>query len=282
MTISRRHLIQALSAIAATLASRRSAFADGASTTGSPRRVVFVYTPEGIWGGNSRWNQDWMVYSSQTNFTPVGMAAPLARHTDNMVVFENLSNIYDNSQPMVGGANGSGIETHEDGKPMILTNTDMVNFVYGSGKPQGPIARRVVRAGVGKMYTPAWPNLQLGVATDNTGSSTMTYLANGSPVISQNDPVAVYKGLFSAPTLANVLSRRQAVLGQVNSDLTRFMARLSPELQMRAASTVDAVQTLQQRLTATTNACVNPPDAGNVAAPISRRTAETLWPRARQ
>jgi hypothetical protein len=258
MRVSRREMLQLLIASTATTALPFKSFAAAPAT---PKRVIFVYTPEGIWGGNSRRAQDWMVYKSQTDFTPVGMALPLSRHRGDLVVFENLSNIYDNNQPQIGGADGSGIETHSDGKAMILTNTDMVNFVYGSGRPQGQSLDLFLAGTIGKSYTPAWPSLQLGVATDNSASSTMTYQSNGSPVISQRDPAQVYKSLFSSNTLSKTLDRRAAVLKHTDADLTRLAKRIPSEIQNRTNLMVDAVKTMEQRLTASSNMC------GNVSAP---------------
>jgi hypothetical protein len=89
------------------------------------------------------------------------------------------------------------------------------------------------------------------------GKSGWGSLADGTIVPATENPYTAYDKLFGAlpvqgatPDMAatNRLALRQSVLDNISKDLTRFRARLPKEDRARADAQLDAVRTMEQRL----------------------------------
>lgn len=128
--MQRRDVLKMLTLGSASLAFGVGGRGAKAASTGPvmPRRVVFVYTPEGLHANATDRNSQWVQVTSAKDFTPVGMAAPLARHRSQMVMFQNIATV--SANPTHDGDNGmrGGVETHIGSKAMLLTNTDVADF----------------------------------------------------------------------------------------------------------------------------------------------------------
>lgn len=91
----------------------------------------------------------------------------------------------------------------------------------------------------------------------------MSFLADGSPVLSVRDPLAVYQNMFASQGSVSRLARRKSVLDLVAADMASFLKTLPAADQARAAAQTDAIRTLEGRLGATLpNSCAAPAPPG--------------------
>ena len=250
-----------------------------AASTGAPRRVVFIDVPLGL-GGADGW------IGSDQHFLDIPSHTPLHDSPDREVVpFTDprvkLGTMLTPFAPLIGDLtvmqylqclwreNDTG-STHGQGAVLGLTGSGFKPNKDGTA--QRASIDQYLASKVGKIVTPAFPSLNLAVSPTTATS----FALDGTPVVGNQDPVAVYGQLFGglansgadakadAARLAR-LARRKSVLDVVTADLSSFRKRLGTEDRARADAQLDAIRALERRLgdaitspTAGASACARP------------------------
>jgi len=212
---SRRDLLTMLSLGAGAAALPAGAFSSplGAlartvtTAAGAPRRMVFIDIPNGVTPDANGYNDFATAGSNPTSFTLGTLTRALEPLRDELVILDNLE---------MRGASG---DTHFGGIKALLTGR------WPNGGAMGTASNisldLYLAEKLGRVLTPRFPSLNLGVQTD---SITRSYQANGTPVPPNQDPYDVYRSLFSGITggsagpdaaLLRRLARRQSVLDSV-------------------------------------------------------------------
>ncbi|PWU13459.1 MAG: hypothetical protein C5B49_14695 [Bdellovibrio sp.] len=268
--ITRRNVIKGMAAGTSLLALGRTGFAQTAT---SPRRVVFFFTPQGASEYDS-------FDQFATSTSPIGLGAPLARHSDNIVIFKNMSIIYDKYS-----------DAHISGQLLTLTNSPSLSWQgTASAKIASESLDNFLSRNLGQMVTPALPSLQLGVAAAQDDSGTVSYDQSGAPIIVQTDPLKVYNSIFknvmggkATQVAAKVpFNRRSLVLKQALSDWSRFQAQLTPNLLARVAPYNDAMNTLLAQASAAAGSGggstgTSPGAPATCTVPAAPNTSGTNW-----
>jgi hypothetical protein len=120
----------------------------------------------------------------------------------------------------------------------------------------------------GRLWTPRHPNVYLG-AHSHGGDGNATYGTDGSLIKGIRNPYEAYATLFDGGAAAGQkmtpeavrtrLELRKSVLDSVAKDLTAFGKKLSAEDRKWAEAQLDAVRSLETRLSANTGAaCTGP------------------------
>ncbi len=237
--ISRRKMLQALAIGAGSItfspALRPSFVSQVRAAPSVPKRLLIFFHQNGY----RHASVDHVPRLHPTAFELGSMSSPLERHRDQLVVLHMLAQ------------GGTG---HNKGYNGMLT-----------GKPAGTAPRqgagisldRHLAKLVGSKVTPSLPNLHLGMVSRTEGAS---FDENGTLVRPNPDPYAVYNAIFAGFGADSSLEPagdarekrrlRRSVLDAVAEDLGTFRSRLGAADRVRADAQLEAIRTLEERLTA--------------------------------
>lgn len=229
LSMNRRTLLRGLGATAliapfAQLPALRRAHA---ATT---KRALFVYVPDGCIP--DRWHPT----GSESAFTLPEMSAPLEVIKQHLVFVDGLT-MY------------SGGATHEGGIAKVLTGVGPKSLDIFLGE----------QIGTGTPHR----SLQLGVgATFQAGSSGMSYVGEGQPVIPDDDPLNAFTRVFGSAAGGSssdqelAKRKKKSVIDSVLADLNALKTRLGSTEKEKLDVHLDSVRELEGRITgAATAAC---------------------------
>jgi len=256
--LSRRYFLRAAAGAAVALPLLSSLRAGAAAVT-FPKRLVLMYTPNGVmpdvwWPKNVTSESSWDLNT---------IHASLAPFKNRLLFLNGVDLTITNTGP--GGLHQKGIGGLFTGQQ--LQSGDL--FVDGCGQRAGwangiSVDQEIVKTlAVG---TPI-PSLELGVrATENDVQGRIAYAGPGAPLPPMNDPSEVFQRLFSgfgqnSDALAELRARRRSVLDTVQAQFKAISARVSTEDQHKLAAHLSLVRDLEGRMASSGNgsaACVAP------------------------
>ncbi len=256
--LTRRNFLRAAGGAAVALPLLSSLRA-GAAVETFPKRLVLMYTPNGVipdawWPRNA---------TSETAFDLNTIHAPLAAFRDRLLFLGGVDLTITNSGP--GGLHQRGIGGLFTGQQ--LQSGDL--FIDGCGQTAGWANGISVDQQAAKTLAVGTPitSLELGVrATENDVQGRIAYAGPGAPLPPMNNPSDVFTRLFSgfgqnSDQVAELQARRQSVLDTVQSQFKSISARVSSEDQQKLAAHLSLVRDLETRMAITSNgsaACVAP------------------------
>lgn len=239
--LDRRDLMKTLALGAGTVALANSR--PGHAQPALPKRVCFIYTPNGVPEHGPGYDELAKINGSPTDFTLGEMTAePLGPYKSKMVIAESIRMFEQRGDTHIGGY-AQGLT----GRPLDsqTRSTHISIDQYLADK-------------VGRTATPKWP--LLNIAMQASGASR---LADGTPARANMNPYDIYTKLFdglvidgSSPTpgldprVMDRLARRKSVLDTVSKNLSEFQRRLPREDRMRSEAQLSALRTLEDRLSA--------------------------------
>ena len=256
--LTRRNFLRAAGGAAVALPLLSSLRAGAAGVT-YPKRLVLMYTPNGVipdaWYPKN--------VTSETAFDLNDIHAPLQAFKDRMILLGGVDLTITNNGP--GGLHQKGIGGLFTGQQ--LQDGDL--FVDGCGQRAGWANGISVDQQVAKTLAVGTPitSLELGVrATENDVQGRIAYAGPGAPLPPMNDPAEVFQRLFSgfgqnSDELAELRARRKSVLDTVQSQFKSISARVSTEDRAKLDAHLSLVRDLENRMAATGNgskACVAP------------------------
>lgn len=213
-----------------------------------PKRFVFFIHPNGVvtdsWFPESP--------SSESAFALRPVHAPLADFKEKMILLRGVN--------MECSSVGPG-EPHQTGMGGILTGRPLQegDFVGGDGSRAGwgdGISLDQHLATTMGLDVPI-PSLQLGVRADSHGGSEVrtriSYSGPGMPNPPMNDPMDVYKTVFSdlktdPEELARVRAERRSVLDTVGSQYASLLRRVGSEDRERLERHFSLIRDMEGRL----------------------------------
>lgn len=220
-SISRRRFVKL--AAAAGLSTATLPFARLAMSAGvtAPRRVIFVYTPDGAIP------EQWHAQGSGNNFTLPAMTAPLERVRQHCIFLSGLN--------MVGPGG-----THEGGIIKFLTGTG------GQGNTLGVSLDYYL--GQAFKTQSIRPHLNLNTVPIYTDKH-ITYDNNGVPVVPEMNPLAAFDSLFSADTKNSIIAlRKTSMLDHSLAEVKALQARLGTEEKAKLDTHLESLRELEQKL----------------------------------
>jgi len=187
----------------------------------SPKRVMFVYVPDGCIP------EKWHATGSERGFTLPDMTAPLTPIKDHLVFLSGLT-MY------------SGGATHEGGIAKVLTGVSDVSLDVFLGQQLGK-------------DTPH-RSLQLGVgSTFQNGSGSMSFIGAGQPVNPDDDPLNAFSRVFGnvGGGAEQDLAARQkkSVLDAALSDLNALRTRLGNTEKGKLDTHLESLREVERRIT---------------------------------
>jgi len=224
-TIARRRFLKIVGAAgltAATLPFARLALAQTA-----PRRVIFVYTPDGAMP------DFWNAQGTGTNFTLPEMTKPLDAVRQHCVFLSGLSML---------GPGG----THEGGVAKLLTGTG------GQGTPGVSLDYYL-----GQQFKSqsAQPHLNLNIVPIYTDKH-ITYDNKGVGVIPQLNPLAAFNSLFGADATGGSTSpvnrRSVSILDHSRTEIEALRTQLGMDERDKLDAHLASLSELEQKLSSTT------------------------------
>jgi len=256
--LTRRHFLRAAGGASVALPLLSSLRA-GAAAEDFPKRLVLMYTPNGVvpeawWPRNVTSESSWELNT---------IHQPLASFKDRLLFLGGVDLKVTDVGP--GGLHQKGIGGLFTGQQ--LQSGDL--FVDGCGQRAGwangisvdqQVAKKI---GVGTPIT----SLELGVrATENDVQGRIAYAGPGAPLPPMNDPSEVFQRLFSGfgqntDELAELRARRRSVLDTVQAQFKSVSGRVSSADQQKLEAHLTLVRDLENRMAATNNgstACVAP------------------------
>ncbi len=257
-SLTRRHFLRAAggAAVAVPLLSSLRA---GAAAESFPKRLVLMYTPNGVIS-DAWWPTN---VTAETAFDLNEIHTPLAAFKDRLLFLAGVDLTITNTGP--GGLHQKGIGGLFTGQQ--LQSGDL--FVDGCGQRAGwangiSVDQQVAqRLAVGTPIT----SLELGVrATENDVQGRIAYASAGAPLPPMNDPSDVFQRLFSgfgqtSDDLAELRARRRSVLDTVQAQFKLLSDRVGIEDRHKLEAHLSLVRDLEGRLAITGNgsqACVAP------------------------
>jgi len=256
--LTRRHFLRAAGGAAVALPLLSSLRA-GAAGENFPKRLVLMYTPNGVIP-DAWWPQN---VTSETSWDLNIIHKPLAPFKDRLLFLGGIDLKVTNEGP--GGLHQKGIGGLFTGQQ--LQSGDL--FVDGCGQRAGWANGISVDQEVAKKLAVSTPitSLELGVrATENDVQGRIAYAGAGAPLPPMNDPSEVFQRLFSGfgqntDQLAELRARRQSVLDTVQAQFKSVSARVSQADQQKLSAHLTLVRDLENRMAITGNgsqACVAP------------------------
>ena len=255
---SRRHFLRAAGGAAVALPLLSSLRA-GAAGENFPKRLVLMYTPNGVvpdawWPLNVVNESSWELNT---------IHAPLAPFKDRLLFLNGVNLTVTNEGP--GGLHQKGIGGLFTGQQ--LQSGDL--FVDGCGQRAGWANGISVDQEVAKTLAVGTPisSLELGVrATENDVQGRISYAGPGAPLPPTNDPSEVFQRLFSGfgqntDQLAELRARRQSVLDTVQAQFKAVSGRVSSSDKQKLDAHLTLVRDLETRMTVSGNgsaSCVAP------------------------
>ena len=231
----------------------------GAAAETFPKRLVLMYTPNGVIS-DAWWPKN---VTSETAWELNEIHAPLAPFKDRLLLPAGIDLTITNTGP--GGLHQKGIGGLFTGQQ--LQSGDL--FVDGCGQRAGWANGISVDQEVAKTLAIGTPitSLELGVrATENDVQGRVAYAGPGAPLPPMNDPSEVFQRLFSgfgqnSDQLAELRARRRSVLDTVQAQFKSISARVSAEDQKKLQAHLSLVRDLEGRMASTGNgsaSCVAP------------------------
>lgn len=250
--LTRRSLLRGAGGVALGLPwLEATARAQGAG--GPAKRLVVVMHPQGIVPG--QW--------APASVGPLGelspILAPLARHSERLLVLSGIDNLVRAEQRRGNAHNPAGRSLmtctlftgslNEDGS--VRPGSEQVD----NGPAAGPsFEQRIAES----QPTTRLSRLDLKVPNDSLGENQCFWAARGVPVDAEGDPRAAFDRLFSnsfgnregrTPSRAELLrSHRGSVLGAVRESFGDLSRRLAPEDRVRLQAHAERVEALERRL----------------------------------
>lgn len=216
-SIKRRDFLKLAGATGLGLSFARLALGAGSS----PRRVIFVYTPDGAIPAQ------WHAQGTGTDFTLPAMTQPLERVRQHCIFLSGLN--------MVGPGG-----THEGGVIKLLTGTGGQNSTLG-------VSLDYYLGQVFKTQT-IRPHLNLNIVPIYTDKH-ITYDNNGVPVVPEMNPLAAFDSLFGASAGDNARAQRRiGALDHSLSELNALRTRLGTTEKVKLDTHLDALRELEQKL----------------------------------
>jgi hypothetical protein len=256
--LTRRHFLRAAGGAAVALPLLSSLRA-GAAVETFPKRLVLMYTPNGVIP-DAWWPLN---VSSETSWDLNTIHKPLTPFKDRLLFLNGVDLTVTNTGP--GGLHQKGIGGLFTGQK--LQDGDL--FVDGCGQRAGWANGISVDQEVAKTLSVGTPinSLELGVrATENDVQGRIAYAGPGAPLPPTNDPSELFQRLFSGfgqntDQLAELRARRQSVLDTVQAQFKTVSSRLSSADQQKLSAHLSLVRDLETRMSITGNgsqACVVP------------------------
>lgn len=225
-TIERRRFLKVVGAAGLTTATLP--FARVALAASAPRRVIFVYTPDGALP------EYWNAQGTGTNFTLPAMTQPLERVRQHCVFLAGLSML---------GPGG----THEGGVAKFLTGTG------GQGKPGVSLDYYL-----GQYFKSqsARPHLNLNIVPIYTDKH-ITYDNSGVGVIPELNPLAAFNSLFGDAAKSGSTSpenkRGLSILESSRVEIEALRTQLGVDERAKLDAHLDSLRELEQKLSSSTS-----------------------------
>jgi hypothetical protein len=222
----------------------------------------------GVWDGVIP--SQWFPTGPETGFTLPPLLAPLARHQASLIVTKGIDNA-----AAIKSLERNG---HAEGVASMLTAYAPHEMPKGSNNWFAPAAAisvdQAIAADLDKRGVVTRAR-SLHLATQGNGSYSGISFAGGSPLPASGVGQA-FSSLFGDPTqssaaLARAAARRKSILDGSLGDYTRLAGRLSGEDRQRVTAHLEALRSLETRLTAAAPAC--DPGAFDPATP----TKDVAW-----
>lgn len=219
--------------------------------TKSPKRLAFLYTPNGIIMNK------WTPTTEGTGFEMTPTLKPLAPFRDQMLVLSRLAHL---QARQMGVEEGGGF--HPRASTVFLTGTHPKK-TEGADMRAGISVDQVVAKEFSKETQLA--SLELAVeATDLLGacdtgyacaySNTLSWRTPTTPVLMENQPRVVFERLFGdtestnpAVRLARIQQDR-SILDFVGGGVTRLQASLGPSDRAKLTEYLDAIHDVERRI----------------------------------
>lgn len=282
---SRRSLLQRLAlgagglSYAASARRELTAFAGAqAADLAQPKRLLVLWSPNGI-SPTGRWSDWLMPAAAGSDFTFGKITEPMAKHRSQLVFFDNLAFL----TPVDYG------DTHNQGSNIALTASHLAWPDGKTSRPTSPSIDFYIGEKVGRIATPQWPSVQI-ILQQKGYPAWVSYGMDGGHLPAFDSPWKLYSQLFGNlasggdakpdPSLATRLALRKSVLDAVAKDVVSFKRTLPVEDRMRADAQLDAIATMEGRLTAaarpTSGSCSRPTLGAAFDAFDTRRYPELL------
>lgn len=226
-----------------------------------PKRFIFMIHPNGVI--TEKWFP--LNVTSPTSFDLNVCHAPLAPYKDKLNLFKGVH---------ISCAGAGPGEPHQKGMGAMLSGWQLQegSFIGGDGSRagwgNGQGIDQMIASTVGAQN--AFGSLELGVRADTNGGSEVrtrvAYAGPGQPLPPQNDPLEVFKSLFSDfmtdPTAIDGLQGRQAsVLDAAMDQFDLINRKASAADRTRLDQHLTMVRDIERRLKAeniTGAACIQP------------------------
>ncbi len=203
-------------------------FASMAYADDAPRRVIFLYFPDGMRP------EHWHAQGTGTNFILPRMTAPLERVRQHCVFLSGVDML------------GSG-STHEGGVLKFLTGAD------GRGSDKA-VSLDYYLAQAFKTQT-VKPHLNLNIVPvwDSAG---VTFDNNGLRVAPEPNPLVAFESLFGSNANNNFIAqRRLSAMSNSLNELNALRSKLGTVEQAKLDTHTESLRELEQKLNANVGAC---------------------------
>lgn len=274
---SRRRLLQALGLGAAATPLLPLLNASGQEAGGTtPKRLLLVFTPDGIAARDYNTAVDWRPQGTETDFDFHYIHEPLTPMKHKIVIPWGLTM----------SAAGAG-EAHAHGMAGLWTGSTLngpsagANFDGGNGHLTGwgsgaSVDQLIAQGAGGELpYSSApdaptqdtpYRSVELGVSPgDPTSLTRMIYSGPDSPVHPESNPKAAFDRLFSQitpgsgdpmmddPTATMRRAEQQAIFDLLRQDMGRIRTRVGSEDYHKLDAHLDGLSVLEQRLQSMSN-----------------------------
>jgi len=222
-------------------------------TNAAPRRIGFVYGPNGI-ARNFKGINYWTPKGEGTAFEMSPILTPLAPYRDRMLVVSGLAQ--HQADAFGDGANGD----HTRGTSSWLTGVHPKR-TEGADVRNGVSADQIAATQLGK--DTALPSLELAIDLNFLGGqcensyacaymNTLAWRTASTPLPTENNPRIVFERLFgdggTAAQQAHQARANRTILDSVMEDLQKLQQSLGPADRTAVADYVDAVQEVERRI----------------------------------
>lgn len=222
--------------------------ARAAGGTEFPKRFVVWYTPNGTVPKNFWPKQG--ASGADTDFTLSPILKPLERHQSDLLVLGGID--------MLSSLNGPG-DAHQKGTGHCLTGIELQegDFPGDAGQSAGWAGNASIDQHIAQHcgLDTVFQSLEFGAVTQGSSvRSRISYSGPGRPLPPEVDPYKMYTRLFGDPSvtpeeLQRLNVRRQAVLDAVSEQHTQLRSRLGSDDRYKLDSHLEAVASIQSRLT---------------------------------
>ncbi|MEZ4250914.1 MAG: DUF1552 domain-containing protein [Polyangiales bacterium] len=282
--LSRRTLLRGLGGVAVGLPFLGAMLRPGRSVaqpSAIPKRLIVVYR------GNGVVPERWFASGGETDFTLGSSMAPLARHRDDLVIFDGLDMTSAVERP--GGGNG-----HDVGTGHCCTATAIVQGPSGVGEfghlwdgSAGGASFDQVAARHFEGVTP-YSSLAFGIGAEGIRQAIPSrpfWRAPFEPVIPMHSASQAFDRVF-APLASSVAeqaaraARRRRVLDATSGDLTRLRGRVGADDRRRLDAHAESIADIARRLDELPGACAAPTRDDRTAYEVLGRLQMDLATRA--